>query len=70
MIIKGILLFFAIFFFFKMRQYKKSIYLWQKTYDKLSTKKSKLSDSVRIKGIAVDRLERMNKNLQNELEDK
>ena len=70
MFIKAILLFFAIFFFIKMRQYKKRIMLWQKTYDKLSTEKSKLSDSVRIKGIAIDRLERKNKDLQKELEDK
>jgi len=70
MIIKGILLFFAIFFFIRAMQYKKSIRLWQRTYDKLSTEKSKLSDSVRKKGIAIDRLERKNKDLQNELEDK
>ncbi len=70
MIVKAILLGLAVFFFFKMRQYKKSIRLWQRTYDKLSTEKSKLSDSVRKKGIAIDRLERKNKDLQNELEDK
>ena len=53
-----------------MCQCKKSIRLWQRTYDKLSTEKSKLSDSVRKKGIAIDRLEKKNKDLQNELEDK
>jgi len=70
MIVKALLFGFAIFFFIRMIQYRKRIYLWQKTYDKLSTEKSKLSDSVRKKGIAIERLERKNRDLQNELEDK
>jgi len=69
MIIKAILLGLAIFFFVRMIQYRKRIYLWQRTYDKLSVEKSKLSDSVRKKGIAIDRLERKNKDLQKELEE-
>lgn len=69
MIIKGILFFLAVFFFIRTIQYKKRIRLWQRTYDKLSKEKSKLSNAVREKGIAVDRLERKNKNLQNQLEE-
>ena len=70
MIIKGILCFFAVFFFIRMRQYKKKAVRLQKDLDELTKEKSKLSNSVREKGIAIDRLERKNKNLQNELEDK
>ena len=70
MIIKVILFFFAVFFFIRMKQEKKKADKWQKTYDELSMEKSKLSNSIREKGIAIDRLERKNKNLQNELEDK
>jgi len=53
-----------------MRQYKKKAVRLQKDLDELTKEKSKLSNSVREKGIAIDRLERKNKNLQNELEDK
>jgi len=69
MIIKGIFLFFAIFFFVRMRQYKKKAEVCDERLQKIRTEKSKLSNSVREKGITIDRLERKNKDLQKELEE-
>jgi len=69
MIVKALLFGFAIFFFVRMRQEKKKAVKLQKGFDELTKEKSKLSNSVREKGIAVDRLEKMNKDLQYELEE-
>ena len=69
MIIKGIFLFFAIFFFIRMRQAQKRVVEIQKSYMSIKIEKSKLSNSVREKGITIDRLERKNKDLQKELEE-
>jgi len=70
MIIKGILFFFAIFFFIRMKQERKKAIEISKKFAVIKDEKSKLSNSIREKGITIDRLERMNKDLQKELENK
>ena len=69
MIIKLILFGFSIFFFIKMRQWRKKYFDTWKEYDKLTKEKSKLSNAVREKGITIDQLEKKNKDLQKELEE-
>ncbi len=51
-----------------MRRYKKKAIEISNKFNAITKEKSKLSNSVRIKGLTIDRLERMNKDLQNELE--
>ncbi len=68
MIFNMIFLSLAVFFFLKMRRYKKKAIEISNKFNAITKEKSKLSNSVRIKGLTIDRLERMNKDLQNELE--